>query len=1136
MVVSCSLCGALLQLPPHPINPKQVIICVQCNNATLAKARRRESSATSTSGRRRVAPVAPTPPTPSTPRTPQQPDRPPMALADLDNHAFARWVAVEAMKLVHPAHKTAELGGLGADFVRIAPEGGMLAPASMQPPSYRPSKDGRHYSERGEILVSPVSSTMSMPPPPPPSATPISHKYFGQTIAPPVAQPSRVPTQAPVPAPPRSQPPPIPRTPLRASMGSSASVPNIRRSAPAASVTPPHLIRPPPGQPVTLQHFHAAVSPSSSNDPVQGWDPQAAGRVRVCETSGCNAILSPKHLWRVCGKCLAAVDPCFFPSSTNPASAQEKSAHAPAGANAEPAPGGEPSKPRLRVATEPSPPPGNPTAAGDYHVLPMSASSQMSPSVQTGPPPIARSRRSASVEVTTSPVVLGPQKQPSISIPSLFSQLASQAQRARTKEHQTPAAANPFEPSHYIKQANPVRHPLMSPDALQQLDTNVMLQRIESLVEEQVHASDTQAQTKRGPFAVSQVHHTVERIRGGVGSSPIDTFSKPEPKPTLLPLPRNMKRSDASSKRTNEGALPTVIGGSAEQPIALDNGEDVPMHPQSSSESPSQAGQQIVTQEGTKNGDGLSDVVMNDAATVAEPAHDSVEEASKTSVSAPNATDIFPPVGSTHDAVQVKTEEPAEPPALSVAEQSGDVQMPAESTLGDTSDEDETPLSVITKAKHVSETTDDEKPAIQLSVKPEHRQSSSSHTSTPLRIRIRSLRKSRIDTEQPAFSAPDSPSRCSSPISPTSLTGTPWDSDLSDLTPLEDSTDEGESEIDEPQDGEEERPKLKIKLKIPKSFEARRSRLRTSRQEEKSPSTCSIRRCQNLLAVGYRYKLCDVCREYNRRIQRRARLEQEERDPEARLKRQLVDLSLYPPNSRICTGKGCRTVIPPEGEYKWRMCAVCRRELRQKDKYAAIFEELPNGRKRARESDGLDLLDLQYPDDCDDGFPFVDRTPDAYRYLDELIQTLEMRFRAFFTAQLQYIQFKVAKGIDVSAASPTVFSFNGEYSIVANPAGGAVDLAVKVVVSQIGTALGLQFNPVGVFMGPEASVVSQFSCTHEVQMPLPPMQTSDPSAANGLRQVLARRMMGELEVNVAWDRRHKYFPGQRIQIRFRLLS
>ena len=55
-------------------------------------------------------------------------------------------------------------------------------------------------------------------------------------------------------------------------------------------------------------------------------------------------------------------------------------------------------------------------------------------------------------------------------------------------------------------------------------------------------------------------------------------------------------------------------------------------------------------------------------------------------------------------------------------------------------------------------------------------------------------------------------------------------------------------------------------------------------------------------------------------------------------------------------------------------------------------------------------------------------------------------------------------------------------------------------------------------MGPEASVVSKFGCMHEVQMPLPPTPTSCPSAVNSPSQLLIRRVVGELEVTVAWDR------------------
>lgn len=74
-----------------------------------------------------------------------------------------------------------------------------------------------------------------------------------------------------------------------------------------------------------------------------------------------------------------------------------------------------------------------------------------------------------------------------------------------------------------------------------------------------------------------------------------------------------------------------------------------------------------------------------------------------------------------------------------------------------------------------------------------------------------------------------------------------------------------------------------------------------------------------------------------------------------------MPIGSYPPGSRICTGRWCKTVIPPEGEYKWRMCKPCRQAQRQKDKYAAIFEvpALPRGKKRTRGDANTDFLELQ---------------------------------------------------------------------------------------------------------------------------------------------------------------------------------
>ncbi|KAI0732969.1 hypothetical protein C8Q72DRAFT_773651 [Fomitopsis betulina] len=345
-------------------------------------------------------------------------------------------------------------------------------------------------------------------------------------------------------------------------------------------------------------------------------------------------------------------------------------------------------------------------------------------------------------------------------------------------------------------------------------------------------------------------------------------------------------------------------------------------------------------------------------------------------------------------------------------------------------------------------------------------------SSTPLRIRIPSFRKSspaRVAIS-PFPSEPTSPVESSSPPSPnlpTSTAETSLDSELSDLTPIEDSTDEGESEIEEPESADDTA-----------SLGERRSRLRSSQKEEKGPSMCSTRRCQNLLGPGNTWKHCDICREYNRRLQQKARHEQ-------------------------------------EGEYKWKMCKPCR-QTQQKDKYAAIFESpaLPRGKKRTRGDVDLDSLELQ----------------NAYQCLDELIQEMGMRYRNFFTTQLHYLQYKATRGLDISTAMPIHFGFDGEYSVVADPAGGMVDFVVKLVARQIQAVLGLQFQPAGVAMGPEATVISRFQCKHEEHIPLLP----DPANSDASRQILISRMQGLLNIAVAWDRRHKYFPGQQIHIQFQL--
>lgn len=90
--------------------------------------------------------------------------------------------------------------------------------------------------------------------------------------------------------------------------------------------------------------------------------------------------------------------------------------------------------------------------------------------------------------------------------------------------------------------------------------------------------------------------------------------------------------------------------------------------------------------------------------------------------------------------------------------------------------------------------------------------------------------------------------------------------------------------------------------------------------------------------------------------------------------------------------------------------------------------------------------------------PSTDVRQTAYQCRDELIHEMRLRYRGFFTAQLHYLQFKASKGYDISEIMPSYFGFDGEYSVIADPAGGTVDFVVKSVANQIEAALKLQFT------------------------------------------------------------------------------
>ena len=160
---------------------------------------------------------------------------------------------------------------------------------------------------------------------------------------------------------------------------------------------------------------------------------------------------------------------------------------------------------------------------------------------------------------------------------------------------------------------------------------------------------------------------------------------------------------------------------------------------------------------------------------------------------------------------------------------------------------------------------------------------------------------------------------------------------------------------------------------------------------------------------------------------------------------------------------------------------------------------------------------------------------------------------------MRYVQLKALQGAE---RKPMVFEFDGEYSVVADPSGGSVDAIVNTVIRNLSVALHLSFTYVvhavltldlsdlfcrlvGVRPGPEDSIVAGLRCIYkprisalrtkkaaEAELKSETTVPSEPKKSSALEVI----MTGNLDVGVAWDRRHKYFPGQRIMVRFRLFG
>jgi hypothetical protein len=120
-----------------------------------------------------------------------------------------------------------------------------------------------------------------------------------------------------------------------------------------------------------------------------------------------------------------------------------------------------------------------------------------------------------------------------------------------------------------------------------------------------------------------------------------------------------------------------------------------------------------------------------------------------------------------------------------------------------------------------------------------------------------------------------------------------------------------------------------------------------------------------------------------------------------------------------------------------------------------------------------------------------------------------------------------------------MFDFSGEYSIVAMDFDvvarkAEIELGVHSVKDAVARAGGLEFSPTSwvSILGKPGGVVTRFACVHLVKVFLPirmpPGHPPNPAHT--------KSMQGELEIAVLPDDSHKYFPGEKTIVRFRLVG
>ncbi len=238
--------------------------------------------------------------------------------------------------------------------------------------------------------------------------------------------------------------------------------------------------------------------------------------------------------------------------------------------------------------------------------------------------------------------------------------------------------------------------------------------------------------------------------------------------------------------------------------------------------------------------------------------------------------------------------------------------------------------------------------------------------------------------------------------------------------------------------------------------------------------------------------------------------------------------------SRICVIKNCGLVLPPVEEYKFKLCRECRkrtnktRQRRQLRAEGKVDPELDKEieRMRARWKQRVAAQAVVVPvAQAEAATPMPPeakpRTPayPEYSALPLLVNDFSQRITGFLESQTLYVRHH--HGPTADQQRMITFGFDGEYSVVAMDMDiegrkEAIMDFVERVKAELERVGGLTFDSQTRFVSfQHGGILTRYACGQAVGPIV---------------------MRGELEIAILPEYTHRFFPGQRTVVRFRMVG